>query len=531
MAARSAQPKLAVVQGGAGAGAAAGDPAADPPYRAGDLIADKYKLISVIGEGGMGSVWRAKNRILHIDVAIKLINRQLASVEAAQRLLIEARSAAQLGHPSIVRVHDFGVTDRGDAFIVMELLTGESLATLLDKKGPLEPVAAVRLLLPILGALGAAHGKGIVHRDLKPDNIILVKGESDYATPKLVDFGIAKVEQQPIPDLPDDGTNLDEEQLASRLARRLTLSGKLLGSPEYMSPEQARGDEVDGRTDLWAMAVVLYEAVTGTMPFTGVRVDKLLVDILTRQPSPTTDFEVGDESFWSILARGLKKKKHARWDSARELGEALASWLLTQGIDTDICGASVRQHWLGMRIPGPLSDPLSVDEAADINDPQGVKATPLATPQLDLPEPRDDDADTASLVAAGDEIPTDPPPRPDDQRRVTMAVLIGAIVLLPTLGVVAAVVLLRDEAGAGSNSGPAAATAPMLAPDHPPLLPSRVSAPGDSAAPDASADAGTDVQTPPKYPRRPAYRPQTRPSNPKPTSAKGSMPLPAVPNF
>lgn len=533
MAARAAGPKLAVVKGGGAQ--VAGETTTESPYHTGDLIADKYELSQIIGEGGMGSVWRARNRVLDIDVAIKLINRQVASKEAAERLLLEARSAAQLGHSSIVRVHDFGETARGDAFIAMELLAGRSLAQILDREGALEPASAVQLLLPIIGALGAAHAKGVVHRDIKPDNIILVRDEQNSVTPKLVDFGIAKVEHHPLPDVSVDDSAEQQQQLGVRLARRLTMSGRLMGSPEYMSPEQARGDEVDGRTDLWAVAVVLYETITGTMPFSGDRVDKLLISVLTDRPPPTTEFEVGDESLWRIIERGLQKKKLQRWNSARELGEALAAWLLTQGMDTDVTGASVRQHWLGVRGADPLGAAAVGDDEDDTSDPQGIKATPPSTPELARPE-RAEEPQVGPAIPLDVRTRTDPPPKADKQRKLAMTVLFGAIVLLPTLGVVAAVVLLRQSETAAAAYPASVVTASVsrrTTTDHPPLLPSGSVATAEPPRAAATADAGPGSVTTRGKPDRPAYRPPpARPKpTPKPTAGKGAMPIPDVPNF
>src|SRR5262245_61006460 len=217
------------------------------PYNPGDVVAAKYRLQRLLGEGGMGAVWSAHNVALDSPVAIKLIRGETDREALSQRLQFEARAAARLGHPAIVRVFDIGQTERGDPFIVMELLEGESLAARLDRESRVPGIEAVQLLLPIADALRAAHAKGIVHRDIKPDNI-LISTEGDVVQPKLVDFGIAKLEQAP------GGS-------------QLTQQGVVVGSPDYMSPEQARGDDViDYRTDIWAFCVCLYEAVTGRLP-------------------------------------------------------------------------------------------------------------------------------------------------------------------------------------------------------------------------------------------------------------------------
>ncbi|MFO0761068.1 MAG: serine/threonine-protein kinase [Byssovorax sp.] len=224
------------------------DPQAGAPpghlYMQGDVIAGKYRLTRVIGRGGMGSVWLAHNIPLDIDVAIKLIRRDRTAPEAPGRLLQEARAAARLHHPSIVRVFDFGESEQGDPFIVMELLHGEPLSAILRRKRRLSAPVAVQTLLPVAGALASAHGKGIVHRDLKPDTILLSADEAGAIVPKVVDFGIAKL-------------------LSKDPDRQFTMAGEVLGSPDYMSPEQARGSEGVGADRHLGALGVLYEVIAG----------------------------------------------------------------------------------------------------------------------------------------------------------------------------------------------------------------------------------------------------------------------------
>jgi serine/threonine-protein kinase len=295
------------------------------------VIASKYHLSHLIGEGGMGSVWLAHNLTLDVDVAIKLIRREVAGDETAQRLLQEARSAARIGHPCIVRVFDFGESEHGDPFIVMEVLDGDSFGQVLARSGRLAPSAAVRTLLPLADALSAAHAKGIVHRDLKPDNVVIVDDERGHLVPKIVDFGIAK-------------------SLCEELRRGVTLAGTVLGSPEYMSPEQARGEtDIDARADVWAFSVMLYEAVTGELPFYNENYNALLQIILTDTPPPIAAYGIADSALSEIIERGLKKDIGDRWQSMRELGVALATWGARRGITTDITGASLVANWLSER--------------------------------------------------------------------------------------------------------------------------------------------------------------------------------------
>jgi hypothetical protein len=303
------------------------EPAPAPAvYVPGDVIDGKYRLTRIIGRGGMGAVWLAHNLPLDMDVAVKLIRRDRTAPEAAGRLLQEARAAARLKHPSIVRVFDFGESEQGDPFIVMELLNGESFAAILRRKKRLSPAIAVQTLLPVASALASAHGKGIVHRDLKPDNVLLITDESGALVPKVVDFGIAKL-------------------LSNDPDRPFTLAGEVLGSPDYMSPEQARGaDNVGEATDVWAFSVVLYEAVAGRRPFDGPNYNSLIAAILTNDPPPIPG--LGDAALWAILERGLTKNIALRWASMRELGAALAQWAVDRGIEEDVCGNRIAKQWL-----------------------------------------------------------------------------------------------------------------------------------------------------------------------------------------
>jgi len=294
-------------------------------YRPGSVIAGKYELIRVISQGGMGSVWMAHHQTLQIETAIKLIRPGLRAETLTERFINEARVAASVEHPGIVSVFDLGVTERGDPFIVMELLKGEDLRELLRRAHRLDPLRAVQLLLPVADALATAHARGIVHRDLKPENVFVV-GFEQRLQPKIVDFGIAK---------PSWATE-----------RRLTRTGTVMGSPEYMSPEQAQGrEDVDQRVDVWSFCIVLYECLVGRTPFSG-SYETTLNDILEKPILPITVLGIGEPELWSIIERGLAKQREHRWQDMRSLGKALAEWLLNRGVDEDVCAHSLRATWL-----------------------------------------------------------------------------------------------------------------------------------------------------------------------------------------
>ncbi|UQA58471.1 serine/threonine-protein kinase [Polyangium aurulentum] len=386
-----------------------GSPPASSPYAPGSVIASKYRLVEIVGEGGMGTVWLARNETLDVEVALKLIRHDTATAETEERLLQEARAAARIDHPSIVRIFDFGETDRGDPFFVMELLRGESLRDLFRKEKRLSGEAAIEILLPVASALAAAHGKGIVHRDLKPENVLLTRDERGTVLPKVVDFGLAKVHD---------------------FDRRLTQGGTILGSPDYMSPEQARGrGDLDARTDIWALAVLLYEAVAGKVPFGGANYNALLLSIIEDPPAPW-DAGVGDPALFRLVARGLEKDREARWPSMEAFGTALVEWALERGIETDITGTSLAMHWLKQPPRRSLTSAPTMDSM-----PRAV-STPIVRGLREQQEsrasvPTDPDAAVDPKFATAETVQIQPVKAAEvpRARRLAAPLALGALVL------------------------------------------------------------------------------------------------------
>jgi serine/threonine protein kinase len=328
-------------------------------YSVGSVLADKYRLDSVLGEGSIGTVWQATNLLLDSSVAIKLTHPELAQPEFHARLKLEARAAAGLRHPAIIRVFDVGKTSFGDPFIVMELLQGATLAQMIAG-GKLTAVRAVQIVLPVIGALGVMHSHGIVHRDVKPDNLF-TSFEGPTVQPKILDFGIAK---------------LDESR--GKIGN-LNESGMLVGSPEYMSPEQAMArDDIDFRTDIWSVCIALYEAISGETPFAKVSDDELLGAITGREPASLAECGACDEELWEIIRIGLAKDRYARHASMAVLGRALASWLVGHGVTDDVCGTSLESQWFAdASVPPFASAPGSPDaevRTAESEDQQGAVA-------------------------------------------------------------------------------------------------------------------------------------------------------------
>ncbi len=277
----------------------------------GTILGDRYELTDRLGEGGMGAVWIARNNAVGgAEVAVKVMHANLAAdVTAVERFRNEAMIAAKIGHPNIVRVFDFGRGDDGSPYMVMERLHGESLAERLEREGSLPPRDAGRVVVTVLEALAAAHAHDVLHRDLKPENIFLAR-EGGAIVPKILDFGVSKI-------LGDDAERT-----------KMTRTGAIIGTPAYMSPEQVMGSTVDLRSDLWAMGVILYELVSGHLPFEGNNYNAVLVRIATGDTDPITRHVPSvDPGLAAIIERAMARKASGRFPSAEAMREALADWV------------------------------------------------------------------------------------------------------------------------------------------------------------------------------------------------------------
>jgi eukaryotic-like serine/threonine-protein kinase len=376
----------------------------DPERDIGSVIDGKYRLEGLLGEGGMGAVWWAHHLQLDLPVAVKLLRAGGDQRLLSERLKLEARAAAQLVHPAIVRVFDVDESERGEPFIVMELLRGESLADLLER-GRLSEQNAVQTVLPIAEALVLAHSRGIVHRDLKPHNVFLAE-EAERLQPKLLDFGIVKL--------------MDQE----RHSGSLTDTGISVGSPDYMSPEQARGSkDVDYRTDIWSLCVMLYEAVTCETPFHGDNYNALMRAIVENEPRPLGEHV--DARLAELISWGLRKEREERPTSIQELGRELARWLVEQGVTEDVCGASLDARWLA-RQP-QKSAPLIVLAPVDVPRPVPNRTDTLVSArhsQESVTRP----PSSANAVATVGSLPSDPVARPPWVWALAALVLAAGIV-------------------------------------------------------------------------------------------------------
>ena len=291
-----------------------GFPVGTVPRRDGDkfigtTLPAGYHILELIGVGGMGRVYQAEQSVLGRTVAVKIIHPHLLSDEnSAVRFLTEARAASQLNHPNSISVFDFGRTDDGQPYLVMELLRGKDLGVVAHEEGELPLPRIVDVLRQVLAALGEAHALGIIHRDLKPENIILQPQRRGGDLVKVLDFGLAKLNQQNIP------------------GPSVTSPGIVCGTPDYMAPEQGRGDNIDGRSDLYAVGVILFQLLTGRLPFEGESPTQVVMMHLSvpapdpRQIAPRRNIP---KSIADVVKKALAKRPGDRYADAHEFSDAL----------------------------------------------------------------------------------------------------------------------------------------------------------------------------------------------------------------
>ncbi len=283
-----------------------GAPVTDPFI--GAIVGDRYRIVSRLGVGGMGAVYRAEHTMMRRDLAIKVLLPELGGKEEfARRFEREAESASRLTHPNIITVTDFGRTAEGSLFLVMEFLAGESLSEAIAA-GPMPPARALAIVRQILRALEHAHAAGVVHRDLKPENIMLVERDGQRDVVKILDFGIAKVTQP------------------QSAGEALTQAGVIFGTPEYLSPEQALGEAVDARADIYAAGVILYEMLVGRRPFENEDKVKIISMHLSHAPprmrdaNPAVDVPLPLEQ---AIMQALEKSREHRFATATAFLQAL----------------------------------------------------------------------------------------------------------------------------------------------------------------------------------------------------------------
>jgi eukaryotic-like serine/threonine-protein kinase len=469
-----------------------------PRLEIGDVIGGKYRLESRLARGGMGSVWTARHLELGIQLAIKFMDAP--SPQAQVRFAREAKAAAGLRHPNIVDVSDYGVDD-GRPYLVMELLRGEDLGVRLKQKGRFSIAETAAFLTQMARALRGAHDAGIVHRDLKPSNIFLARVDEDEEVLKVLDFGIAK------------------DTSAASVEGETTKTGEIIGSPHYMSPEQVRGlRDLDARSDLWALGVIAFRALTGRLPFPGEVIGAVIGQILA-DPIPTATSVAPDlpPQVDAFFARVLVRDRAARFANAREMAVAFAT----------LAGAPTPRDRmdslpdLGPSTPGrasgaPISAPVSSGPPSPVVMGMLGGGTPSPGVLRTPPPPGDGEEATrnyeptrvsdelkadllnsaarvvsssGTLTSSGTSIPAPvgastpaPAPRAKSKRAVVGLTIVFAGLAGVSLG---AVVFLRSGGSRSGSPSSSSAVNAMVATE----VPSASQAPPPAAAPEVSATA------------------------------------------
>jgi serine/threonine protein kinase len=427
----------------------------------GTVVGGRYRLERQVGEGGMATVWKAEHMALHSPVAVKFLHtggRQ--SKELTERFLREARTAASVRHRNVIEITDFGLTDDGMPFMVLEYLHGQSLAQLMEYNPALDPPEAVRIISLTLRGLAAVHDAGIVHRDLKPENLFLVT-DADGTFPKLLDFGVSR---------------------RVGLASDITQEGALIGTPDYMSPEQACGErDVDRRTDIYSMGVILYETLTGRLPFEAERIGDLIQKIT--HESPPTVHELRPDlppPLSDVVARAMARDRDDRFPDARQM-----RWALIEAADT----YGFRHTGSALISISELPPPTDVDEAGG-----GVARVPTGDVTIPRTAPLPREATGPTDPIASD--PGTPQTTGRGQSRPALALLVllalgaAGVALYGAGGMRAATDWLNDRGFAGDSGARAADTAVPTGPQ--PWAPVRTGLPPELL--DAGVgDAGASV--------------------------------------
>ncbi|MDI1433902.1 serine/threonine-protein kinase [Polyangium sorediatum] len=339
----------------------------------GNTIEGKYRIVRLLGQGGMGAVYEGENERIHRRVAIKVLHASVSGKEdVVQRFEREAQAAGRIGSEHIVEVLDLGNLPSGERFMVMEFLDGQSLGDRIKKRKRLTPQELAPLIHGMLEGLAAAHDAGIVHRDLKPDNVYLINNKNQRDFVKILDFGVSKF------------SALDTDM-------SMTKTGAVMGTPYYMSPEQARGGKIDARSDLYSVGVVMYQAITGRLPFQAQTFNELVFKIALESPDPAELVVPNlDPNFAAIIAKAMIRDANVRFQTAREFQAAVAQWMMANPAGPELSAGRIPTIQPGMFDPrmsqqnplvgtGPLGLPAGFD-------PRMSQQNPLVgTGQLGLP--------------------------------------------------------------------------------------------------------------------------------------------------
>jgi serine/threonine-protein kinase len=326
----------------------------------GSIIADRYHVLRKLGEGGMGTVFLAEHVKMGRKSAVKVMNPGMKhDADAISRFNREASNASKINHPNVCAVYDFGETSEGMIYLAMEFIEGPPLTKVIEEQGALPPLRAAEIARQVADALGVAHDMGIVHRDLKPDNIMLTKNRDGSDCAKVVDFGIAKA--------------------ANNEAQKVTKTGLVVGTPEYMSPEQLSGDKLDGRSDIYALGLVTFNMLTGKLPFPAETLQESMIMRLTDRPKQLA--EMKSDVAWptelqTVIDRALERSVDARYQTSGEFGRDLLGAVKVIREST-----ATKQFTQMMSPPKPVPSTRMSEQAKPVPPTRVSTATPhLGTP-------------------------------------------------------------------------------------------------------------------------------------------------------
>jgi serine/threonine-protein kinase len=334
------------------------------PFIGRDVLNGQFQILQKIGSGGMGSVYKALQPAMNRMVAIKILHPKLASrKDLVSRFRREARAMSHLTHPNTVKVYLYGELEDGSLYIVMEYLEGKNLNQTVRAEGPMTIERGLPILIQACNALDEAHRAGIIHRDLKPENIFVTSqgGMKDFA--KVLDFGLAKVTER-------------EMRPGSII---LTQEGMVFGTPEFMSPEQAQGKSLTPGSDIYSLAVILYEVLTGKLPFDAKNPMEYIQLHVTTKPKPINE-RVPGRTFppllWTVLSKALEKRSEDRYESAAEFAHALQAVLAGATEVPPFQDAAPRPALQQGNVPTPLAQ-AAVAAPPSVAIPASARSSPL----------------------------------------------------------------------------------------------------------------------------------------------------------
>lgn len=485
------------------------DTSSGDPQLIGRMISGKYRIEKFLGGGAMGAVYKANFAALEKFVAVKVMHRAVAvDPSFVARFHREAKAASRMDHPNSVRVIDFGEEPDGLLYIAMEFVDGRDLYRVIHEDWPISNADIGDVLMQALAAIAVGHEMGVIHRDLKPENLMILRvkndDERDAYLVKVCDFGIAKI------------TETDEEpKTANPGGRKLTTEGLVVGTPEYMSPEQAKGEKLDPRSDIYSLGVILYQLLTGRTPFTAETPLAVVLKHITEIPPPPSVHYAGvHKGLEQVCLRALAKDKAERWQTARSMRNAIREALEGRPLPVDAAAETLAMPGGG---PAPGTNPMG---AAGASLPhvvaQGMTAPGAAIESAPTVAGGMSGSHLTPLGTAAATVPTGPPKK----SRAALFVGLVVVALLVVGGAIAAPRLLRDDKHAHDEHPikPLPTTA---------ITTATATATTTASAAPTTAKSGEPPAPPPADPKAPRHT-TTAPTGHAPASAKATVEPPPV---